>query len=64
VIDAQILAARRRAQRGARRRVLAAALLLALMQPALAYPYTLDQLLAMPIEQLLTIPIMTTGGAR
>jgi hypothetical protein len=64
VIGAQILAALRRGRRDARRHVLAAALLLALMQLALAYPYTLEQLLAMPIEQLLTIPCNAAWGAR
>jgi hypothetical protein len=64
VIGAQILVALRRARRGAGRHALAAALLLALMQPTLAYPYTLEQLLAMPIEQLLTIPCTATWGAR
>jgi hypothetical protein len=43
---------------------LAAALLLAPMQPARAEPYTLEQLLAMPIEQLLTIPCKTLRGPR
>jgi len=43
---------------------LAAALLLAPMQPARAEPYTLEQLLAMPIEQLLTIPCRTMRGPR
>jgi hypothetical protein len=54
----------RRTRRGVRRRLLAVGLLLALMQPALAYPYTLEQLLAMPIERLLEIPCKTTWGAR
>lgn len=47
-----------------RRRIAQACLLLALAQPAVVWPYTLDQLLRLPLEKLLHIEFTPTRGAR
>jgi hypothetical protein len=44
-----------------RRRAAQALVVLALAQPTLAWPYALDQLLAMPLERLLTLQITHRG---
>jgi hypothetical protein len=47
-----------------RRRIAQACLLLALAQPAVGWPYTLDQLLRLPLEKLLQVEFTPQRGSR
>jgi hypothetical protein len=47
-----------------RRRAAQVLLLLALAQPTLAWPYSLDQLLRLPLEQLLQVEFTPWRGPR